>query len=74
VSPAPNSHVELRLRAAIDAAPSGILMTDAEGRIVLVNRQVESMFGYAREEMLGKPVEMLVPDRFGAAHATDRIS
>ena len=66
--------VELRLRAAIDAAPSGILMSDAEGRIVLVNRRIESMFGYAREEMLGRPVEMLIPPALRPAHAEHRAS
>jgi hypothetical protein len=58
----------MRLRAAIDAAPSGILMTDAQGRVVLLNRQIESMFGYSREEVLGKPVEMLVPERYRSGH------
>jgi PAS domain S-box-containing protein len=69
-----NSAVELRLRAAVDAALSGILMTDSEGRIVLVNRQIESMFGYEREEMLGRPVEMLLPERFRGAHPGDRAT
>jgi hypothetical protein len=69
-----NTAVELRLRAAIDAAPSGLLMNDAEGRIVLVNRQIESMFGYSREEMLDKPVEMLFPVGLRSIHAADRAS
>lgn len=59
---------EQRLRAAIDSAPSGLLMIDAEGRIVLVNREVERLFGYPREELLGRPVELIVPERFHAAH------
>ncbi len=50
-----------RLRAAVESAPSGLLMIDAAGRIVLVNRQIEVLFGYPREELLGQPVEMLVP-------------
>ncbi len=59
---------ELRLRAAVESAPSGLLMVDAEGRIVLVNREVERLFGYPREELLGRPVEVLVPDAFRQAH------
>src|SRR2546423_1164805 len=60
--------VELRLRAAVESSPSGLLMIDAEGRIVLVNREIERLFGYAREELLGKSVDMLVPERFRASH------
>lgn len=59
---------ELRLRAAVESSPSGILMTDARGNIVLVNREVERLFGYAREELLGKSIEMLVPERFRTGH------
>jgi PAS domain S-box-containing protein len=53
--------VELRLRAAVEASPSGLLLVDAEGRIVLVNQEIERLFGYSREELLGKPVETLIP-------------
>ena len=47
-------------------------MTDRSGRIVLVNAQTERMFGYARDEMLGQTVEMLVPKRFRAEHPSRR--
>ena len=60
---------ELRLRAAVESSPSGILMTDARGLVVLVNREIERLFGYAREELLGKSVERLVPERFRSGHA-----
>jgi PAS domain S-box-containing protein len=63
---------EQRLRAAIDSAPSGLLMIDADGRIVLVNREVERLFGYPREELLGRPVEMIVPERFRDKHPAFR--
>ena len=59
---------ELRLRAAVESAPSGLLMTDATGSIVLVNREVERLFGYSREELLGQGVETLVPERFRSGH------
>jgi PAS domain S-box-containing protein len=60
--------IELRLRAAIESAPSGLLMIDKDGTIVLVNREVERLFGYSREELLGKSIEMLVPERFRPGH------
>jgi hypothetical protein len=47
-------------------------MVDAEGRIVLVNSEVERLFGYTREELLGRPVEMLVPQEFRRGHPGDR--
>jgi len=59
---------DLRLRAAVESSPSGLLMIDAEGRIVLVNREIERLFGYPREELLGRPVETLVPQRYHDAH------
>ena len=68
----PARAVELRLRAAVESAPSGLLMTDSQGRIVLVNREVERMFGYAREELLGRPIEVLVPERLHAEHPSFR--
>jgi PAS domain S-box-containing protein len=63
---------DLRLRAAVESSPSGLLMIDAEGRIVLVNREVERLFGYPREELLGRPVEMLVPPKARASHPSLR--
>lgn len=68
----PSRTTDLRLRAAVESSPSGILMADAEGQIVLVNREIERLFGYEREELLGKPVELLVPERFHGAHPRDR--
>jgi PAS domain S-box-containing protein len=53
---------------AIEAAPTGMLLMDRMGTIVLVNAQVEKLFGYPREELLGRHVEMLVPERFRTHH------
>jgi hypothetical protein len=61
--------VDLRLRAAVECSPSGLLMVDADGRILLVNAEVERLFGYTREELLGRPVETLVPAQLRAPHA-----
>jgi PAS domain S-box-containing protein len=66
--------VDVRLRAAVESSPSGLLMIDQGGRIVLVNREVERLFGRSREELLGQPVEMLVPERYRGAHPGSRAT
>src|SRR5262245_39176322 len=48
---------------AIEAAPVGMILVDGGGRIVLVNAQVETLFGYGRQEIVGQPIDMLVPQR-----------
>jgi PAS domain-containing protein len=57
---------EARFHAAVESSPSGMVMTDLAGTILLVNREVERLFGYARDELIGRPVEVLVPERFRA--------
>src|SRR5262249_10177292 len=52
----------------VEAAPSAMIMVGRDGKIILVNERVETLFGYAREELLGQPIEMLVPERFRAEH------
>ena len=52
---------EKRFRELLEAAPDAIMQVDEEGRIVLLNRVTEDMFGYPREELLGQPVEVLIP-------------
>jgi PAS domain S-box-containing protein len=68
------SALEQRLRAAVESSPSGLLMTDADGNIVLINREIERLSGYAQDELLGKSVDMLVPKRSRAAHPRFRES
>jgi len=63
---------EEQLRLAIEAAPSGMILVDQQGQIILVNAQIEHQFGYSRHELLGQPVEVLVPESFRAAHVGDR--
>jgi len=60
---------ERELQLILEANPSGIVVVDADGRIKIVNAQTEKLFGYSREELIGQPVEMLVPVRFREAHA-----
>jgi formate hydrogenlyase transcriptional activator len=57
---------------AIEASPTGILVVDSEGRIMLVNRELERQFGYAREELVGQSVDVLVPDAQRPGHAAYR--
>ena len=59
---------EQRFQAIVEAAPDGIIKVDSAGLIVLVNRSAEILFGYDREELLGQPVEMLVPEDRRANH------
>ncbi len=64
--------VEERFRRVVESAPDGTVVVDGRGRIVLVNAQTEKMFGYAREELLGEPVEILTPERFRGQHVAQR--
>ena len=57
-----------RMALVIDAAPAGMILVDRGGRIILVNATAEALFGYGREELIGKSVELLVPERFRARH------
>ena len=63
---------EEKFRLAVEASASAIVMTDSEGRIVLVNTRTETLFGYSRQELIGQTVEILLPDRISANHAGDR--
>jgi PAS domain S-box-containing protein len=59
---------ESRFRRLLEAAPEAIIISDREGRIVLVNLLAEQLFRYRREELVGKPVEILMPERFRLTH------
>jgi PAS domain S-box-containing protein len=52
----------------IEAVPDALLMIDEQGRIALVNKQVEVLFGYSRRELLGQELEYLLPERFHTLH------
>lgn len=57
-----------RFRKLIETSPTGELLVDSAGRIALVNSEVERLFGYPREELIGRPVEMLLPQRHRERH------
>ncbi len=61
-----------RFSALIESAPDGMVIVDAAGTIVLVNARAVAMFGYAREELVGRPVDVLVPEAVRARHAGHR--
>ncbi len=60
--------LEHRFRQAVESAPSAMVMVNESGTILLVNAQTEISFGYSRNELIGQPVEKLVPERFRNAH------
>ena len=62
----------MRFRELLEAAPDAIIEVDREGRIVLLNKATEQLFGYQREELLGQPVEVLIPENVRAGHSKHR--
>ncbi len=63
---------EDKLRLLFEGAPNGILSVSADGHISLVNRRMEAMFGYPRDELLGQQLELLLPERLRREHAAHR--
>ncbi|MGE4158611.1 MAG: PAS domain S-box protein [Planctomycetota bacterium] len=61
-------------QAVVEATPNALIMTDSQGLIVLVNTQAEKLFGYTREELLHKSIDMLVPQKFRGQHKSNRDS
>ena len=61
-------------RAVFEAYPDGVLLVDAQGRVVLANGAVAKLLGYTREALVGLPVDALVPDSVAPRHAALRLA
>jgi PAS domain S-box-containing protein len=64
--------VEAKFRDLLESCPDGIVMTNATGRIVLTNSHADQLFGYERGELRGKPIEVLLPERYRGVHVGHR--
>ncbi len=63
---------ERRFRSLVESAPDAIVIVDSAGCLTLVNRRVEELFGFQREELIGQPVEVLIPERLRETHVVHR--
>jgi PAS domain S-box-containing protein len=63
---------DIETSTMVEASPDGMILTDGDGTILLVNAQIEAMFGYDRLELIGRPVEILLPENARGVHVSHR--
>ena len=60
------------VRSVLDSAPDAMIIIDSSGQILFANRQVTTLFGYAAADLVGSPIEILLPERFRVSHVGHR--
>ncbi len=68
----PDSWSEEVFRELVESAPDAMVMVDDTGTIIYVNAQIENLFGYLRTDLLGRPIECLLPERYRGKHVSQR--
>src|SRR5437764_4408831 len=63
-----------RARLLLQAAPDAMVIVDGSGKIVLANSQTQLLFGYAEQELVGEPIEMLIPETYRGGHGAHRAA
>ena len=63
---------EDKFRLAVESCPNGMMMSDAAGTIVMINKEIERLFGYERDELIGRSIDDLVPERLRRRHSRHR--
>jgi PAS domain S-box-containing protein len=68
----PTKHSELTFQLIVESAPNAMILVNKEGKIAFINAQTEKLFGYVRNEMIGQPVEIIIPKRYSEKHPAFR--